>query len=126
MKTLRVLIADDQLLVRAGICELLKVLPDLAVVAKPADGSEALRFIEAHQPDMVLMDIAMPGMDGLEATLLSKKQFPHIKVIVLSDRSSEEFVFRALRSGADGFVLKDDPVGELYTAIESVAKGASI
>jgi RNA polymerase sigma factor (sigma-70 family) len=65
----------------------------------------------------------MPGMDGLEATLLSKKQFPHIKVIVLSDRSSEEFVFRALRSGADGFVLKDDPVGELYTAIESVAKG---
>jgi DNA-binding NarL/FixJ family response regulator len=123
IKNLRVLIVDDQLLVRAGICELLKVLPDLAVVGQASDGSEALRLIEAHQPDMVLMDLAMPGMNGLEATLLAKKQFPHIKVIILSDHSSEEFVFRALRSGADGFVLKDDPVGELYTAIESVAKG---
>jgi len=123
MKRLRVLIADDQLLVRAGICELLKVLPELAVVGQASDGSEALRLIETHRPDLVLMDLAMPGMNGLEATVLAKKQFPHIKVIVLSDHASEEFVFRALRSGADGFVLKDDPVGELYTAIESVAKG---
>lgn len=123
MKTLRVLIADDQLLVRAGICELLKVVPDLAVIGQASDGSEALRLIETHRPDLVLMDIAMPGMNGLEATVLAKKQFPHVKVIVLSDHSSEEFVFRALRSGADGFVLKDDPVGELYTAIESVANG---
>jgi DNA-binding NarL/FixJ family response regulator len=123
MKTLRVLIADDQLLVRAGICELLKVVPDLAVIGQASDGNEALRLIETHRPDLVLMDLAMPGMNGLEATVLAKKQFPHIKVIVLSDHSSEEFVFRALRSGADGFILKDDPVGELYTAIESVAKG---
>ena len=123
MKTLRVLIADDQLLVRAGICELLKVLPDLAVVGQASDGSEALRLIETLQPDLVLMDIAMPGMNGLEATVLAKKQFPHIRVIVLSDNSSEEFVFRALRSGADGFILKDDPAGELYAAIESVANG---
>jgi DNA-binding NarL/FixJ family response regulator len=123
MKTLRVLIADDQLLVRAGICELLKLSPDLAVVGQASDGSEALRLIETHQPDVVLMDLDMPGMNGLEATVLAKKQFPHIKVIVLSDHSSEEFVFRALRSGADGFVLKDDPVGDLFTAIESVAKG---
>jgi DNA-binding NarL/FixJ family response regulator len=123
MKTLRDLIADDQLLVRAGICELLKVVPGLAVVGQASDGSEALRLIEAHRPDMVLMDLAMPGMNGLEATVLAKKQFPHIKVIVLSDHSGEEFVFRALRSGADGFIVKDDPVGELYTAIESVAKG---
>jgi DNA-binding NarL/FixJ family response regulator len=123
MKTLRVVIADDQLLVRAGICELLKVVPDLTVIGQASDGSEALRLIETHRPDLVLMDLAMPGMNGLEATVLAKKQFPHIKVIVLSDHSSEEFVFRALRSGADGFVLKDDPVDELYTAIESVAKG---
>ena len=123
MKTLRVLIADDQLLVRAGLCELLKFLPDLAVVGQASDGSEALRLIETHQPDLVLMDLAMPGMNGLEATALAKRQFPRIKIIVLSDHSSEEFVFRALRSGADGFVLKNDPVGELYTAIESVANG---
>ena len=123
VKTLRVLIADDQVLVRAGICELLKFLPDLTVVGQASDGSEALRLMETHQPDMVLMDLAMPGMNGLEATVLAKQQFPRIKVIVLSDHAGEEFVFRALRSGADGFVLKDDPVGELYAAIESVANG---
>jgi DNA-binding NarL/FixJ family response regulator len=123
MKTLRVLIADDQLLVRAGICELLKFLPDLVVVGQASNGSEALRLIETQQPDLVLMDLAMPGMNGLEATVLAKRQFPRIKVIVLSDHASEEFVFRALRSGADGFILKDDPVRELYTAIESVANG---
>jgi DNA-binding NarL/FixJ family response regulator len=123
MKTLRVLIADDQLLVRAGICELLKFLPNLVVVGQASDGSEALRLIETQQPDLVLMDLAMPGMNGLEATVLAKRQFPRIKIIVLSDHASEEFVFRALRSGADGFILKDDPVRELYTAIESVANG---
>jgi DNA-binding NarL/FixJ family response regulator len=123
MKTVRVLIADDQLLVRAGICELLKVLPELALVGQASDGAEALRLIETHKPDLVLMDLAMPGMNGLEATALAKKQFPRIKVIILSDHASEEFVFRALRSGADGFVMKDDPVGELYTAIQSVASG---
>jgi DNA-binding NarL/FixJ family response regulator len=123
MKTVRVLIADDQLLVRAGICELLKVLPELALVGQASDGAEALRLIETHKPDLVLMDLAMPGMNGLEATALAKKQFPRIKVIILSDHASEEFVFRALRSGADGFVMKDDPVGELYAAIQSVASG---
>ena len=71
MKTLRVVIADDQSLVRAGICELLKVLPDLAVVGQAKDGSEALRLIEMHEPDLVLMDIAMPGMSGLEATVFT-------------------------------------------------------
>jgi DNA-binding NarL/FixJ family response regulator len=123
VKTLRVLIADDQLLVQAGICELLKALPDVAVVGRARDGSEALRLIETYEPDLVLMDLAMPEMNGLEATVLAKKQFPHVKVIILSDHPSEEFVFRALRSGADGFVLKDDPVGELYTAIKAVASG---
>lgn len=123
LKILRVLIADDQLLVRAGICALLKTLPDLAVIGQASDGAEALRLIETHRPDLVLMDLAMPGMNGLEATVLAKKQFPRIKVIVLSDHANEEFVFRALRSGADGFVLKDDPVGELYTAINAVASG---
>lgn len=123
MKPLRVLIADDQVLVRAGICELLKVLPEVAVVGEASDGHEALRLIKTYQPDIVLMDTGMPGMNGLEATTLAKKQFPQVKVIILSEHSSEEFVFRALRSGAEGFVLKDDSVGELYTAIKSVARG---
>ncbi|MDQ2937791.1 MAG: response regulator transcription factor [Acidobacteriota bacterium] len=120
---LRVLIADDQLLVRAGICQLLKTLPDVAVVGEASDGQEALRLIETEQPDIVLMDMTMPLMNGLEATVLAKKRFPSVKVIILSEHSSEEFVFRALRSGAEGFVLKNDSVGELYTALESVARG---
>ena len=123
MKSLRVLIADDQVLVRAGICELLKILPDVAIVGQANDGREALRLIKTQQPDIVLMDTAMPGMNGLEATVLVKKQFPNIRVIILSEQTNEEFVFRALRSGAEGFVLKDDSVGELYAAIKSVAEG---
>ena len=122
-KALRVLIADDQVLVRAGICELVKLLPDVEVVAQAGDGLEALRLIEAYDPDIILMDIAMPGMNGLEATVLAKKQFPRVRVIILSEHSSEEFVFRALRSGAEGLVLKDDSVEELYSAIKSVAQG---
>lgn len=123
-KPLRVLVADDQLLVRAGICELVNLLPGVHVVAQASDGLEALRLIESQHADIVLMDLAMPGMNGLEATVLAKKQFPHVKIIILSDFPSEEFVARALRSGAEGLVLKEDSVEELYSAIKSVAEGA--
>jgi len=123
LKPLRVLIADDQLLVRAGICELVKLLPDVKVVGLAADGREALHLIEAHDPDIILMDTSMPEMNGLEATVLAKKQFPRVKIIILSDHSSEDFVFRALRCGAEGLVLKHDSVEELYSAISSVAQG---
>jgi DNA-binding NarL/FixJ family response regulator len=122
-RPLRVLIADDQMLVRAGFCELVKLLPDVKVVAQAGDGREVLRLIEAHDPDIVLMDVAMPEMNGLEATVVAKKQFPGVKIIILSEQSSEEFVFRSLRAGADGLVLKDDSVDELYQAIKSVAQG---
>ena len=122
-KPIRVLIADDQLLVRAGICELVKLLPDVKVVGLAADGREALHLIEEHDPDIILMDTSMPEMNGLEATVLAKKQFPRVKIIILSDHSSEDFVFRALRCGAEGLVLKHDSVEELYSAISSVAQG---
>jgi DNA-binding NarL/FixJ family response regulator len=122
-KPIRVLIADDQLLVRAGICELVKLLPDVKVVALAADGREALRLTETHDPDIILMDTSMPEMNGLEAAVLAKKQFPRVKIIILSDHSSEELVFRALRSGAEGLVLKHDSVEELYSAITSVSQG---
>ncbi|MGH9872250.1 MAG: response regulator [Pyrinomonadaceae bacterium] len=122
-KPLRVLIADDQVLVRAGICELVKLLPGVKVVAQASDGREALQFIDAHDPDIVIMDTSMPGMNGLEATVLAKKQFPLVKIIILSEHSSEELVFRALHSGAEGLVLKNDSVEDLYLAIKSVAQG---
>ncbi|HSS18737.1 MAG TPA: response regulator transcription factor [Pyrinomonadaceae bacterium] len=120
----RILIADDQALVRAGICELIKQLPGVEVAAQANDGREALRLIESHNPDIVLLDAVMPGMNGLEATVLTKKEFPEVKVIILSDQASEQIVFRALRLGAEGFVLKDDSVAELQAAIKIVAAGA--
>lgn len=122
-RPLRVLIADDQMLVRAGLVELVKLLPDVKVVAQASDGREALRLIETHDPDIVLMDVVMPEMNGLEATVLAKKQFPGVKVIILSEQSTEELVFRSLRAGAEGLVLKDDSVEDLYQAIKSVAEG---
>jgi DNA-binding NarL/FixJ family response regulator len=122
-KPIRLLIADDQVLVRAGICELVKLLPDVKVVGLAADGREALRLIETQDPDIILMDTSMPEMNGLEATVLAKKQFPGVKIIILSDHSSEDLVFRALRSGAEGLVLKHDSVEEFYSAITSVAQG---
>src|SRR5258706_14266201 len=121
-KPIRVLIADDQVLVRAGICELVKLLPDVKVVGLAADGREALRLIATHDPDIILMDISMPEMNGLEAAVLAKKQFPGVKIIILSDHSSKELVFRALRSGAEGLLLKHDSVDDLHLAITSVAQ----
>jgi DNA-binding NarL/FixJ family response regulator len=123
MKTLRLLVADDQVLMRAGICSLLRALPDVAVVGEASDGHEALRLIKTLQPDIVLMDAGMPEMNGLEATALTKKRFPCVKVIILSERANDEFLFRALRAGAEGFILKNDSVLELHTAIQSVARG---
>jgi DNA-binding NarL/FixJ family response regulator len=123
-KPLRLLIADDQSLVRAGVCELVKLLPEVVVIAQAGDGSEALRLVDTHHPDIIVMDVEMRGMNGLEATVLGKKKYPHVKIILLSEHSGEEFVIRALQSGAEGFVLKDDPVEELHTAIHSVAGGA--
>ena len=122
-RPLRLLVADDQMLVRAGLCELVKLLPDVKVVAQAGDGSEVLRLIKAHDPDIILMDVAMSEMNGLEATVLAKKQFPGVKVIMLSEQSNEELVFRCLRAGAEGLVLKNDPVEELYQAIKAVAQG---
>jgi DNA-binding NarL/FixJ family response regulator len=123
-KPLRLLIADDQSLVRAGVCELVKLLPEVVVIAQAGDGSEALRLVDTHRPDMIVMDVEMRGMNGLDAAVLGKKKFPHVKIILLSEHSGDEFVIRALQSGADGLVLKDDSVEELHAAINSVAGGA--
>lgn len=123
MSAIRVLLADDHDLVRAGFRALLQTMAGVQVVAEADDGRKALDLVRAHQPDVVLMDIGMPGLNGLDATARIAKEFPQTRVIVLSMHKAEEYVLGALKSGAAGYLLKDASPSELDTAIRSVARG---
>jgi DNA-binding NarL/FixJ family response regulator len=120
MKSIRVLLADDHTLVRAGIRSLLESLPTIEVVAEAGDGRAALALIETHQPDVILLDVAMPGLNGLETVAHVTDGFPYVRVIILSMHSNEEYVLRALRAGAAGYLLKDAGPAELELAIMAV------
>ena len=123
MKTIRILLADDHDLVRAGIRSLVQSVEGIEVVAEAGDGREALRLVKTHQPDVVVMDIAMPGLNGLDATARIVKAFPKAAVIILSMHATREYVLEALQAGASGYVLKNAAVDELETAIRTVARG---
>lgn len=123
MKAIRVLIADDHTLVRAGIRALLEKLPGVQVVAEAGDGRAALELVREHRPNVALMDIAMPGMGGLEATRRIAKEFPNVNVLILSMHTGEEYVWQALNAGAAGYLLKGSDVSELALAIKAVARG---
>ena len=104
MKPISLLLVDDHGLVRAGLRALIDALPDVHVLAEAGDGREALRLIKALRPDVALMDIGMAGMNGLEASARVTKEFPQVRVLVLSMHASEEYVLQALRSGAAGYL----------------------
>lgn len=123
MKTIRILLADDHTLVRAGIRTLLESLEGIQVVAEASDGRDALRLMKTHHPDVVLMDIAMKGLNGLEAAARAAREFPYVRVIILSMHANEEYVLQSLRSGAAGYLLKDAATTELEFAIKAVASG---
>jgi DNA-binding NarL/FixJ family response regulator len=116
-------LADDHLLIRASLRSLLSEYPGLEVVAEASDGRQALELVGTHRPDVVLMDIAMAGLNGLEATRLIRKEYPDVRVIVLSMHASERHVLQALRAGAQGYILKESAPRELELAIEAVARG---
>ena len=122
MNATRVLLADDHALVRAGIRSLLEKMPGVEVVAEASTGREALEMVKAKLPNLVLMDIAMAELGGLEALPRITKDFPGVKVIILSAHANEEYVIRALRSGAAGYMLKDAATAELELAIRSVTE----
>jgi len=121
--TIRVLITDDHALVRAGIHALLDKQPHMEVVAEASNGREALRLVREYKPHVVLMDIAMPELNGLEAVRLLAKEFPRVHCIILSMHADEEHVWQALQAGATGYLVKGAPLAELELAINSVAKG---
>lgn len=120
---IRVLLADDHSLVRAGIRSLLQKIAGVQVVAEAENGMEALELIKKFKPDVVLMDIAMPELDGLSATARVTKDFPDVRVIILSMHSDQEYVLRALRAGAKGYLLKGARSSELELAVTAVARG---
>ena len=123
MRPIRVLLADDHDLFRAGIRVLLHDLGGFEVVAEAGDGREALRLVDKHRPDVVLMDLMMPGLNGLEASARVAREFPGVRVLVLSMNAAEEFVLPAVRAGASGYVLKNARPDELEQAIRAVARG---
>jgi len=123
MNATRVLLVDDHTLVRAGMRALLENLPGVEVVGEARNGREALELVRLESPNLVLMDLAMPDLGGLEVLPRIIKHFPSVKVVVLSVHANEEYVIRALRSGASGYMLKDSATVELELAIKSVARG---
>ncbi|MDB5306449.1 MAG: LuxR family transcriptional regulator [Gemmataceae bacterium] len=123
MRPIRVLLADDHDLFRAGLRALLEDLGGFEVVAEAGDGREALRLVGEHRPDVVLMDLMMPGLNGLDATARVAREFPGVRVLVLSMNAAEEFVLPAVRAGASGYVLKNARPAELEQAIRAVARG---
>jgi len=123
---IRVLVVDDDALVRAGLTMLLAGADDIEIVGEAANGNEVEPAVAEHQPDVVLMDIRMPGMDGLAATEILRRRDRPPEVIVLTTLDADDHVLRALRAGASGFLLKDTPPADIVRAIRAVAGGEPI
>jgi DNA-binding NarL/FixJ family response regulator len=125
---IRVLLVDDQALVRAGFRALLDAQKDIEVVGEAVDGEEAVRMSREHEPDVVLMDIRMPGMDGLEATriIVEDQALNAVRIVILTTFDLDEYVFEALRVGASGFLVKNTEPAELVHAVRAVASGDAL
>ena len=124
--TIRVVIADDQLLVRTGFRVIVSAEPDMEVVAEAPDGRATVEAVRRHRPDVVLMDIRMPNLDGIEATRLVAAEAGAPRVLILTTFDLDEYVYEALRAGASGFLLKDAGASELLHAVRVVAAGEAL
>jgi DNA-binding NarL/FixJ family response regulator len=122
MNKLRVVIADDQPMMRAGFKAVLQAAGDIEIVAEAADGEQAIRAAQQHAPDVVLMDIRMPGMDGIEAT----RRLPRQRILILTTFGLDQYIIDALRAGASGFLLKDAPTQDVVAAVRAVAAGDAV
>ncbi len=125
MKKVRILLADDHTVMRAGLRALLERQPNLEVVGEAGDGRQSVELASSHVPDVVVMDIAMPNLNGVEATRRMVSKQPTISVVILSMYSDESYVMRALEAGARAYLLKDSAVTDLIRAIEAVSQGKS-
>jgi DNA-binding NarL/FixJ family response regulator len=122
---IRVVVVDDHTVVRDGVCALLALAPDIEIVGEAGDGREALEKLREVSPDVVLMDVAMPMMGGLETTRRIRTEFPNVKVLVLTQYADKEYVFPVIEAGANGFISKTAASSEIATGIRSVYRGDS-
>jgi len=122
-EALTIILADDHALVRAGIRTLLEQLPGIRIVGEAGDGRETIALVEKLKPDIVIMDISMPGLNGFDATMRIVRDFPVTKVLILSMHTAEDYVLQALRVGATGYLLKDAATVELQLALNAVCAG---
>ncbi len=118
-----ILLADDHALVRGGIRGLLERLPGIKVIAEVSDGRAAVTYVQLKAPDMIVMDVSMPGLNGLDATASITHDHPEVKILVLSMHASEDYVLKALGAGASGYLLKDAATEELSVAIDAIRRG---
>ena len=124
--TIRIVLADDQALMRKGFRMILEAEPDIVVVGEAEDGHAAVRLVELYSPDVVLMDVRMPHLDGIEATRSISNSGVATRVLILTTFDLDEYAFSALRAGASGFLLKDVPPKELAQGIRTVARGDAV
>lgn len=125
MNAIRVILAEDHTIVRKGLRSLLEGEEDIEVIGEAGDGKEAITLVEQKKPDIVVMDIGMPELNGLEATRRIKKRFPETKVLILTMHTNEEYVFEILQAGASGYIVKKAAPTELVSALRAVKRGES-
>ncbi len=123
MSPFTILLADDHAMFRTGIRKIIERLEDTTVIGEVADGLELLEFLKQQTPDLIILDISMPNMRGLEAMREIKRFYPQVKVLILTMHRKKEFIRQGLADGADGFLLKEDPASELMRAVQAVRKG---
>ncbi len=123
---IRLMLVDDHAVLRDGLRNIISLVDDIEVVGEAISGDDALLQVEKCKPDMILMDINMPMKNGVEVTGILKKKYPHIKILVLTMHSHEEYFMSAIREGADGYLLKDAPSDQVVEAIRTVARGESV
>jgi DNA-binding NarL/FixJ family response regulator len=123
MSKYHIILAEDHVLMRKGIKKILQENPELAVMGEAGDGIELLRMLEESSPDMVILDISMPRMKGLEAIKLIKGHYPEVKILVLTMHKNKDYLYQAMDNGADGYVLKEEPPESFHAAIKTIRNG---
>jgi DNA-binding NarL/FixJ family response regulator len=120
---IRLILVEDYAIIRAGLCRLMNEFEDITVVAAAADGESSVKLAVEHQPDIVLMDIELPGISGLNAASQILKHCPHVRILLLSNYAGEAYVTQAIKIGAKGYVKKDSDVADIRKAIDTVMSG---